>query len=174
MDYRGASSDIVIMPIYYTYHCITPVLTHQTQGWHQTDRTITKNLSCIVTQSTVIITQSTHDKVLELRSQHYLLDHAGMQTRQTLSKLQKPRSVCFPQHFPIGDSVEVNTIGHDMIDFRVITTPYWLLVSTIGYNKIYSQVFSNYIIVRLQNTGIYKIYNPKGLGCGVRVKRGCY
>ena len=57
-------------------------------------------------------------------SQHHLLDHAGMQTRQTLSKLKKSRSVCFTQHFPIGDSVEVNTIGHDMIYFQVITTLY--------------------------------------------------
>ena len=28
----------------------------------------------------------------------------------------------------------------------------------------------SYIIVRLQNTGIYRIYNPKALGCGARAK----
>ena len=31
-----------------------------------------------------------------------------------------------------------------------------------------------YIIVRLQNTGIYRIYNPKALGCGARAKQGHY
>ena len=31
-----------------------------------------------------------------------------------------------------------------------------------------------YIIVRLQNTGIYRICNPKALDCGARAKRGCY
>ena len=27
-----------------------------------------------------------------------------------------------------------------------------------------------YIIVRLQNTGIYRIYNPKALGCGIDIE----
>ena len=31
-----------------------------------------------------------------------------------------------------------------------------------------------YIIVRLQNTGIYRIYNLKALSCGARAKRGRY
>ena len=31
-----------------------------------------------------------------------------------------------------------------------------------------------YIIIRLQNTGIYRIYNPKALGCGTQTKRGYY
>ena len=35
-------------------------------------------------------------------------------------------------------------------------------------------ILDNYIIVRLQNTGVYGIYNPKALGCGARAKRGRY
>ena len=31
-----------------------------------------------------------------------------------------------------------------------------------------------YIIVRFQNTGVYRIYNPKALGCGARAKQGYY
>ena len=29
-------------------------------------------------------------------------------------------------------------------------------------------------IIRLQNTGVYGIYNPKALGCGARAKQGHY
>ena len=35
----------------------------------------------------------------------------------------------------------------------------------------YCTVQTIYIIVRLQNTGIYRIYNLKALGCGARAKR---
>ena len=35
-------------------------------------------------------------------------------------------------------------------------------------------VYTVYIIVRLRNTGVYGIYNPKALGCGARAKRGRY
>ena len=43
------------------------------------------------------------------------------------------------------------------------------------YIHIYIYIYMYiYTIVRLQNTGIYRIYNPKALGCGALALIGRY
>ena len=53
----------------------------------------------------------------------------------------------------------------------------WVIIITIVYilysNNI-QRSFQNYIIVRLQNPGVYGSYNLKALGYGTQAKRGHY
>ena len=42
------------------------------------------------------------------------------------------------------------------------------------YIYVFTVIYNLYIIVRLQNTGVYRIYNPKALGSGSQAKQGYY
>ena len=63
---------------------------------------------------------------------------------------------------------EVATALSTQIKHTIATTKH--SIATVFFVAI----VRNYIIVRLQNTGIYVIYNPKALSCGAQAKRGRY
>ena len=65
MDERGEQMSILICCIRMSLYCSSYI--NQTWEWCQTDWTCTNDLSHIVTLSTKVMTQSTHDNVLKWR-----------------------------------------------------------------------------------------------------------
>ena len=51
----------------------------------------------------------------------------------------------------------------------MFSRPIFALYGKVKINLILLSACA-YIIVRLQNTGIYRIYNPKALSCGAQAK----